>query len=787
MTADLGKYPFALPYGSVLAGQYITGRVLGQGGFGITSLAWDDRLKTRVAIKEFLPDTMAVRAAGSPQITVYTGQRQENFQYGMERFLDEAKVLAKFQGDPRIVGVQSYFEENGTAYFVMDYVEGTSLKAYIQSRGGKLPWEEAMGLLTPVMDALDAVHREGIIHRDVTPDNIFLTSGGGVKLLDFGSARYSLGDRSRSLDVVLKAGYAPKEQYTRRGRQGPYTDVYSLAACLYAAITGYLPPESLDRVDEDELVLPSTRGIRLPQAVEDVLLKGLEVQPADRYQTMGEFRQALDAARTPAEAPVPPPPEPEPEKETAPESTAPAEKAVKPVEGKTERKADRGLPRAAKWSLLAAGFCAVLLIGLAVGGVFTRPTDSGSAAPVGNMAEPETLADHPDGTPEETAGSEALVVVTLTASDVQELADLHGKLIGISATYKGPAGVHPEAYEEASALYGDENLLLVDAGDAGVMDYLRSGVCDAAIMDARDARELADGSTDVRILDSEWTAEAARQGMEAGPADTNTDPEPVQEPTPVTEPVPVQEPAPDTGAVQPVQEPGDSWITDREYSFTLRYLVMVEDTSGVLTHKTAADGETSTVLAGRLGLAASQGRLILLTKYGEKDSLLTLKEGKPKSQELHGTYTGGWSDDRPEGQGTFTIRTESPYGGVWEGDWEDGAMTYGVCRYTNGDRYEGNLDRGSPTGYGVMRYQNGDCYEGQWQYGLWHGEGTVTYADGSTASDTWYRGRDAEAVKLIEEAIQALEAEATAGEAEDAQSPEDSVSDNIEESFKYFS
>ena len=159
MTADLGKYPFALPYGSVLAGQYITGRVLGQGGFGITYLAWDDRLKTRVAIKEFLPDTMAVRAAGSPQITVYTGQRQENFQYGMERFLDEAKVLAKFQGDPRIVGVQSYFEENGTAYFVMDYVEGTSLKAYIQSRGGKLPWEEAMGLLTPVMDALDAVHR----------------------------------------------------------------------------------------------------------------------------------------------------------------------------------------------------------------------------------------------------------------------------------------------------------------------------------------------------------------------------------------------------------------------------------------------------------------------------------------------------------------------------------------------------------------------------------------------------------------------------------------------------
>lgn len=165
----------------------------------------------------------------------------------------------------------------------------------------------------PVMDALDAVHKEGIIHRDVTPDNIFITSGGGVKLLDFGSARYSLGDKSRSLDVVLKAGYAPKEQYTRRGRQGPYTDVYSLAACLYSAVTGYLPPESLDRADEDDLVLPSTRGVSIPQAVEDVILHGLEVQPADRFQSMEEFRSTMDEALAKAaEESVPTAPEPEP-------------------------------------------------------------------------------------------------------------------------------------------------------------------------------------------------------------------------------------------------------------------------------------------------------------------------------------------------------------------------------------------------------------------------------------------------------------------------------------------
>ena len=128
---DQGRYPFALPHGSILAGQFITGRVLGQGGFGITYVARDNKLDVKVAIKEFLPDSMAVRATGNHQVTVYTGQREENFRYGMDRFLDEARVLAKFQGNPNIVGVRSYFEENGTAYFVMDYIEGESFKAYI--------------------------------------------------------------------------------------------------------------------------------------------------------------------------------------------------------------------------------------------------------------------------------------------------------------------------------------------------------------------------------------------------------------------------------------------------------------------------------------------------------------------------------------------------------------------------------------------------------------------------------------------------------------------------------
>ena len=434
---DQGKYPFALPLGSILAGQFITGRVLGQGGFGITYLALDNRLKSRVAIKEFLPDSMAVRTAGTPQITVYTGQREENFRYGMERFLDEAKVLAKFQGNPHIVGVRSYFEENGTAYFVMDYIEGESFKAYIQDHGGRIPWKEALRILMPVMDALGAVHTEGIIHRDVTPDNIFVTGGGGVKLLDFGSARYSLGDKSRSLDVVLKAGYAPKEQYTRRGRQGPYTDVYSLAACFYSAITGYLPPESLDRADEDDLVLPSTRGIEIPQAVEDVILKGLEVQPADRWQSMGEFRSAMsEAAAEPGEEPeaVPvesAPPEPETDSLSDIQSAPAAEKPRFPEDagggapvGKAEAAGQESATvsgpkpppsRRVKYGVPAACIAVALIVALA--GTFRSPPvspqvpagqDQGMAGQTAQAPEDSGAEDETEAEPEPALNSEQI-------------------------------------------------------------------------------------------------------------------------------------------------------------------------------------------------------------------------------------------------------------------------------------------------------------------------------------------------------------------------------------------
>lgn len=285
------KYPLALPKGSVLAGQYIIEDVLGQGGFGITYKATDHKTGGNVAVKEFFPDTLAYREG--TEVIAYPGERTENYEYGKESFLQEAQTLAQFIGNENIVRIHSYFEENGTAYFVMDFIEGISFDEYIKRKGGKISVLEAEQVLIPIMDALDAVHGKGIVHRDVTPDNIYICNDGTVKLLDFGAARYSLGDKSRSLDVILKHGFAPKEQYTRRGRQGPYTDIYSLAASFYFAITGKRPPDSVDRLDEDDLIPPSSLGVDITDYQEKALYQALEVQPQNRFQSMAVFKKVL--------------------------------------------------------------------------------------------------------------------------------------------------------------------------------------------------------------------------------------------------------------------------------------------------------------------------------------------------------------------------------------------------------------------------------------------------------------------------------------------------------------
>ena len=290
------KYPLALKLGAILNGRYIVGRVLGQGGYGITYIAQDDRTRGRVAIKEYFPEELAGRGSDGCAVLPHSGERFDNFVYGKGLFLEEAKTLATFIGNEHIVRVHSYFEENGTAYFTMEYVDGLPLDKYMAERGGRLSVEEASRLLLPLMEALEQVHARGLIHRDIAPDNIIVEKSGAAKLIDFGAARYSTGEKSKSLDVVIKHGFAPYEQYMRRGRQGPWTDVYAMAATFYYAITGKVPPDAVDRMDEDTVVSPAARGVRISPGAEDVLFRALEVSARNRYQSMADFHRDLRAA-----------------------------------------------------------------------------------------------------------------------------------------------------------------------------------------------------------------------------------------------------------------------------------------------------------------------------------------------------------------------------------------------------------------------------------------------------------------------------------------------------------
>jgi serine/threonine protein kinase len=287
------ELPHHLKPGVILQNKYLIGKVLGQGGFGITYLAWDLNLDLKLAIKEFYPQGLASRVLGKSEVSAYSGAMKNQYVFGLDRFLSEAKTLARFSEYPNIVSVRDFFRANGTAYMVMNYVEGVTLGEYLRQKGGLIPYEQALAIMLPIFDALKEVHRAGIMHRDISPDNIFIDTLGRVMLIDFGAARQELQQKSTHLSVIMKAGYSPEEQYRTRGEQGPWTDIYALAATIYRAITGVIPPESLDRMEEDILESPSALGIDISASQEEVLLKALAVRSRDRYRSIEELQSAM--------------------------------------------------------------------------------------------------------------------------------------------------------------------------------------------------------------------------------------------------------------------------------------------------------------------------------------------------------------------------------------------------------------------------------------------------------------------------------------------------------------
>ncbi len=292
-----------LPPGTVLFNRYLVGRVLGEGGFGITYIGCDLKLELKVAIKEYYPRDRASRTSSSLNITSQIGNplTYASYERGKQKFLKEAITMAKMEKQKVIVGVKDHFEENNTAYIVMEYIEGTTFSKLTEQRGGGIPPDELFELVEPLFGALSELHELGLIHRDISPDNIMLENG-NIRLLDFGCAREAEQGTITTSTIAVKQDFAPIEQYMSKG-QGAYTDIYSLAATMYFCLTGKPPERPFDRIGNDELIPPSKLGVRISPAKEKVLMHALRVEPNRRYQTVKEMWAALYTV--PDDNPVP--------------------------------------------------------------------------------------------------------------------------------------------------------------------------------------------------------------------------------------------------------------------------------------------------------------------------------------------------------------------------------------------------------------------------------------------------------------------------------------------------
>lgn len=289
------KEPFQLRPGVKLAGRYLIGTAVGVGGFGITYRAWDERLNQVIAVKEYYPSANGIvnRNPGEEKVIVYSGARRTEFEKGKQRFLSEARNMAKFSTHPNIVHVYDFFEANGTAYITMEFLDGISYKQFIASNEGRIPVETARNVTLSVLDALREIHKVGIIHRDISPDNIFITNDGIIKLIDFGAARFSTGEEEKTLSVILKPGYAPPEQYRSRSRQGPWTDIYAVGAMFFRAVTGRMPDESVNRMVKDEMPSPRELNQEVPENINNAIMRAMAVNQELRFKNVDQFAEAI--------------------------------------------------------------------------------------------------------------------------------------------------------------------------------------------------------------------------------------------------------------------------------------------------------------------------------------------------------------------------------------------------------------------------------------------------------------------------------------------------------------
>ena len=296
------KNSYSLQRNTGLIGRYVIQKVLGQGGFGITYLGIDKLYGNKVAIKEYYPQKIAMRKAQYEDVVTVTSiEEKNNYNKGKKRFLDEAQVMARFNKNEGIVKILDFFEANNTAYIVMEYLEGITLKQYL-GKYGAIQFRNLIEMMLPLLEALIEIHSQGLIHRDISPDNIMVQHNSKLKLMDFGAARDYTESGNKSLTVILKPGYAPPEQYQTHGVQGPWTDIYALCATIYKCLTGITPPDAIARVMDDKFKEPDQLDGKLSPDIKKILWKGMNIFPEERYQDIVEFGEDVcDALFIPEE------------------------------------------------------------------------------------------------------------------------------------------------------------------------------------------------------------------------------------------------------------------------------------------------------------------------------------------------------------------------------------------------------------------------------------------------------------------------------------------------------
>ena len=710
----------ALPRNTILHGKYLIGNVLGQGGFGITYIGFDLSLEIKVAIKEYYPAGAASRREGQSSLVWNRSNMSQTFrQSAYDDFLKEARKMAKMDQIPSIVRVRETFLENETAYIVMDFVEGETLKARLK-RDGVMKFSDCITLLRPMMEDLEKVHAQGLIHRDISPDNIMIQLDGKVKLLDLGAAKDLTLQKEGVSQLVTKKGFSPFEQYRENGHIGPWTDVYALCATIYYACYGRVVSPALDRMEQDDLTFDLPTKEPLSQSATAALQKGLAIRAQDRTQSVEQLlielkeaspEDSVGASKDNATAAA-----------VSTEGTCAEDKVqdiakeggeqnVNTVSGlgkndaeeKTDHSREDKLEypitpaprRFPKWMIPTVA--AVLVCAVAIG-IYTLGSESDSGEiPIAQQSTGDT---EEWGEPE----SEDVMAESSAPSDTTEEQDSQSTSSSTASSVASSSTASSVA--SSSAVTQVQNLRYRDNAEGKEGFY--SGQVVNGIPSGKGKIVYDNGS----VYDGDWV-NGVKSGhgrfilVDGGSYEGEL--------------------LNDLPNGRGIMEDGLGNRYEGEFANGMK--------NGQGT-STWADGSR---YSGSWVNDSASGYGVLSLPSGDR-------------------YEGNFTNDQMNGQGIFYFNDGSKY----EGAFVNGVISgYGVFTYTNGDVYEGNWSNNMKngqgkmyyaklneqyegnwvdderSGYGVLTSANGDRYEGNWESNFPNGEGTMTYADGKTITKIW--------------------------------------------------